>query len=191
MDDSRRTERLASALAGSGASVANAFGVWAHETAFSDRHLEQLDGWADLRYLVADGSRITDYGLPFVCRFRHLEFLSIGNTAITARAIAEADLPPTLQTFGIYGIEMPDFAVAQIVQCRKLVAVNANNCSLAAEAVAALASLPMLRCLEAMGSATTAAQHAEISAQHPEALLRLDDGLWRGGTCRPYRRDDT
>jgi hypothetical protein len=62
------------------------------------------------------GCPITDAGLASICRFRRLTSLDIGRTAINANAIAAADLPKTLTSFGLYDLLLTDEAANHIAQ---------------------------------------------------------------------------
>ncbi len=102
MTDDERVARLDAELSGSGAQVNDAFQVWALDAQLTDAHLNRIASWADLEFLMASGCPITDAGLASICYFRRLTSLDIGGTAITANAIATADLPKTLTSFGLY-----------------------------------------------------------------------------------------
>ena len=93
MTDDERLARLDAELAGSGAQVNGPFQIWALDSQLTDAHLIGISSWADLDFLMAAGCPVTDAGLASICRFRRLTSLDIGGTAITADAIATADLP--------------------------------------------------------------------------------------------------
>lgn len=184
MTDDERIARLGVELAGSDATVNGAFQIWALDAQLTDAHLERISRWADLEFLMAAGCPITDAGLTAICRFRRLESLDIGGTRITANAIAAADLPKTLTSFGLYGLRLTDEAANRIGQLTSLQILNCNDCGLSPQAFQQLTELPRLSGIEALGCPVPDVVAQAISRRKPNALLRLDSGIWRNGDAK-------
>jgi len=184
MTEAERIDRLTTVLQGTGATVNDAFGIWALGSSLSDHHISELADWADLQYLVADSTRITDASLPSIRRFHRLIDLSIGNNAFTGAALAACELPPQIENLGLGGIPLSDDAVSSVCQCSSITALNVNYCNLSSDALAELARLPKLRTIEALGAASRPETSKSLSRRHPMVLFRLRDGLWQNGECR-------
>jgi len=151
MTDDERVARLGAELSGCGVQVNGAFQLWALDAHLSDSHLLRIATWADLEVVMVAGCPITDAGLALICCFRRLTSLDIGGTRITANAIAAADLPKTLTTFGLYELPLTDEAANHIGQLTDIQMLNCNGCRLSLQAFHRLAELPRLRSFEALG----------------------------------------
>ena len=184
MTEAERLERLNAVIAGTGATVNDAYGIWALYSTLADSHIEQLAGWADLEYLVAGSSKITDASLGAICGFRRLTDLCIGGNAISGAALAKCDLPSTIQSLGLAAIELGDDAISAVVRCVNITVLNVNHCNLSEESLVRVAKLPRLQILEALGAKSTLKSSRAISLQHPAVLFRLRDGVWQAGECR-------
>lgn len=184
MIEAERIDRLTTVLQGTGATVNDAFGIWALDSELSDNHISELADWADLQYLIADSTHITDASLASICCFHRLTDLSIGGNAISSAALADCDLPTEIENLGLGGISLTNHAVSSVCQCSRISALNVNYCNLSRNALAALARLPRLRTIEALGADSTAETGRTLSARHPNVLFRLRDGLWQNGECR-------
>ncbi len=184
MTESERIDRLTAVLEGTGATVNDAFGIWAFESQLADVHIAELAGWADLQFLVAGSSLITDSSVDAICGFRRLTDLDIGGTAITGSTLANSDLPPSLQSLGVALIQLGDLAVEPILRCPEITELNVNYCDLPTDALFRLAKLPRLRVMEAVGADTTPKSSKLLSQEHPGTLFRLSDGVWQAGVCR-------
>jgi|GEM_PF-1853959 len=193
MNEAQRIERLTKVLNGSGATVSHAFGIWALNTELSDDHISQLAGWADLDYLIAGSTKLTNASLTTICSFQRLTDLSIGNTAITGDAIACSGLPEAVQSLGLQSIPLPDGAIDKLLKCCDISVLNVNRCNLSASSLTRIAELPRLQILEALGTHTTPESSRTLSRQYPQVLFRLRDGLWQDGICkrRPFPREQT
>lgn len=183
MTDDERIERLTSVLAGTGAIINDAYRIWALDTNLADRHVQELEGWADLRFLMAGSTLISDASIQIICSFRNLTNLCISNTEVTGECIASSDLPTSLKSLGLAGISLDNRAVASVCRCVELNVVNVNHCKLTKESLFVLAALPNLRGLEAIGADSTAESSRMLSEKYPGVLLRLRDGLWEAGQC--------
>ncbi|WP_145170539.1 hypothetical protein [Rubripirellula lacrimiformis] len=87
MDEKQRLQRLADAIAGSGARINDPYGIDAQGSMLGDEHMLRLADWADLEYLVASRSQITDASLPVICSFSRLTDLCLGGTALPQQRI--------------------------------------------------------------------------------------------------------
>ena len=184
MTEAERIERLTAVLHGTGATVNDAFGIWALDSELSDYHIAELADWADLQFLIADSTPITDASLPSICRFHRLTDLSIGGTAITSVSLADCHLPTEVENLGLAGIPLTDQAVSSVCLCSNISALNVNFCNLSRDGLAALSRLPCLSTIEALGADLTAETGRTLSTRHPNVLFRLRDGLWQNGECR-------
>jgi len=184
MTEDERIDRLTKVLEGTGATVNDAFGIWALNSQLADHHIAQLGGWADLQYFMASGTRITDASLSTICSFRNLTSLCIGGNAVTANVLANCDLPPALDSLGQAAIPLNDDAVASVCRCSEITALSVNWCSLSSEALSRLSALPKLKVIEALGADSTLDSSKMLSKQYPNVLFLLRDGLWRNGECR-------
>lgn len=184
MTRKERIKRLKAVLHGTGASVTYPFGIWALNSRLNDSHISALSGWADLEYLFAGSTLITDDSLEVICNFRRLTDLSIGDTAITGEAIASLFLPPAVENLGLGAIPLCDDAVSTICRCSKIATLFVNNCGLSFDALAELSRLPNLRVIEAIGVDSGPDGSRTLSQRHPDVLYNLSDGLWKNGVCR-------
>ena len=103
MDDATNIQRLTEILVGTGCKMPRARAVWAMNSSLSDEHIAKLAGWANLEFLMADQSSMTDASIPILSEFP-LTDLSIGETAMTADAFLDASWP-FLECLGIHGID--------------------------------------------------------------------------------------
>lgn len=183
MTEAERIARLTTVLDGTGAKVNDAFGIWALDSDLCDEHISDLADWANLQYLVADSTRITDVSIPLIMNFDRLTDLSIGRNAITSRALAACAFPSGILSLGLGGIPLGDDAVSNVSRCSEINALNVNHCELSFEALAELARLPKLRSIEALGADSTTETSRVLSERHPRVLFRLRDGVWQNGKC--------
>ncbi|QDT04728.1 hypothetical protein K227x_31230 [Rubripirellula lacrimiformis] len=114
MNKSQRLRYLASAIEGSGAKANDAYGIDAHESQLADRHVVALAGWADLQFLIANFSRITNFSLPLICEFGRLTDLAIGGTRITDSAIRSAKFPDSITHLSLSDIPLTESSVENI-----------------------------------------------------------------------------
>lgn len=183
MTEDERIARLKTVLGGTGASVNDAFGIWALHSDLSDEHIARLTDWADLQFLVADSTRITDASVPLIMSFVRLTHLSIGGNKITSTALAACTLPIQISTLGLGGIPLNEDAVSTVLRCTEITALNVNYCQLSPDSLAKLARLPKLRTIEALGADSKLETSRLLSERHPGVLFRLRDGLWQHGKC--------
>lgn len=184
MTDDERIERLNAVIHGTGATVNDAFGLWATHSELSDHHIAELAGWADLEFLIANSTKITDASIPSICTFRRLTDLSIGGNAITSKALITNHLPNQIEVLELCGILLTDEAVDAVSRCNQISDLCANDCELSRDAVASLAELPNLRVIEARDANATPEDSRNLSAKHPHDFFVLRDGLWHNGECR-------
>lgn len=183
MTEAERITRLTTVLAGTGATVNDAFGIWALYSDFSDAHIAAITDWADLQFLVADSTRITDASVALIMCFLRLKHLSISGNKITSAALAACTLPIHISTLGLGGIRLEDDAVSTVLRCTEITSLNVNYCHLSSDALAELATLPKLKIVEALGNGSELETGRVLSERHPAVLFRLRDGLWRQGKC--------
>lgn len=86
MDDETNVQKLTVALAGTGCEVLRARAVWAMNAILTDYLVSRLAGWAELEFMMADYTDITNAAVPILNRFP-LKDLSVGETSITAYAL--------------------------------------------------------------------------------------------------------
>ena len=184
MTDAERIERLNAVLEGTGATVTDPYTIWATESQLSDQHVSLLADWADLSFFIADATQITNASLDTICSFRRLTSLSIGYNAITSDALATCDFPPEIENLGLSLIPLNDAAVSRILLCNEISVLNLNDCQLSLYSLSRLAQLPQLMALEALRADSNPETSRVLSEKHPQLLLRLSDGLWRGGVCK-------
>jgi Leucine-rich repeat (LRR) protein len=181
MTESERIARLTAVLHGTGATVNDAFGIWALHSDLSDKHIAELAGWADLQYLVADSTRITDASIPVILGFTRLTDLSIGGNIIASSTLSTCTLPSEISNLGLGGIPLTDEDVSTISRCSEITALNVNYCQLSSIALEELARLPKLRSIEALGADSTLEMTKHLSERHPDVLFRLREGVWQHG----------
>ncbi len=192
MDAAKRLERLQFVLEGTGAKANDAYGIWAAYSSLSDQHIEALDDWADLEYLVANDCRITDHGFGIICRFKRLQTLGISATAITHLALVGADWPPALQSLGLAGLPLNDDAVAGISRLAELSDMSINYTNVTDVGFEQLARLPRLRSIEVFNTAVTFESAQHLSNEIPELIIRHTSGVLRGGKfARRYSASDS
>ena len=155
MNESQRLQRLTDAIAGSGARVCDPYGIEAHSSNLADDHMTRLSGWADLQFLVATRTKITDESLPIICSFSRLTDLGLGGNDLTDLALAMCHFPRTLTNISLYEINLSDDSVDRVADCPMLEAVNVNHSCISFDALVRLASLPNVEVIEAIPAATT------------------------------------
>ena len=179
MDDETNVQMLTAALAGTGCDVPRARTVWALNANLTDDIVNRLAGWAELEFLMADCTDITNAAVPILSRFP-LTDLSVGETSITADAILAVHWPQ-LQNLGISGIDFSNHLIDPLLNSTELTVVNANGSNLDQSSVLKLASLPNMKVLEADSADITRETAKDISLQYSQITFRFNDGIWRNG----------
>jgi len=187
MDDETNVQKLKAALGGTGCEVPRARAVWAMNAILTDDILNRLAGWAELEFLMADYTDITNAAVPILNRFR-LKDLSVGETSITADALLAVHWP-YLQNLGISGIDFSNHLIDPLLNSADLTVVNANGSNLDQASVLKLASLPKMKVLEADTANVTYDSAQEISLQYSQMTFRFNGGIWRNGKLINPHRD--
>lgn len=187
MDDETNVQKLTVVLAGTGCEVPRARAVWALNANLTDDIINRLAGWAELEFLMADCTDITNAAVPILNRFP-LTDLSVGDTSITADAIIAVHWPH-LQNLGISGIDFSNHLIDPLLNSTELTVVNANGSNLNQASVLKLASLPRMKVLEAAAAAVDHNEAQEISLQYLKLTFRFNDGVWRSGKLINPHRD--
>lgn len=184
MNEVERINRLTEVLKGTGSTVINAFRIDAFDSELTDDHIAQMTEWADLEFLLASRTQITDASVNNICRFRNLTCLFIGGNAINSTALANCDLPPTIEDLCLSSISLADDAIEKISRCVGISTLNVNHCNLSRYSLERLSGLPNLEIIEALGADSTPATSKLLSERYPKVFFRLRDGLWQDGQCR-------
>ncbi len=186
MDDETNVQKLTVALAGTGCEVPRARAVWALNAKLTDDIINRLADWAELEFLMADYTDITNAAVPILNRFP-LTDLSVGETSITADAILAVHWPH-LENLGISGIDFSNHLIDPLLNSAELTVVNANGSNLSQASVLKLASLSKLKVLEAYTADVTHDMAQEISLQYSHMTFRFNGGIWRNGKLiNPHR----
>jgi hypothetical protein len=184
MNEAERINRLTEVLKGTGSTVIHAFRINALDSELADHHIAQMTDWAELEFLLASRTKITDASVNNICRFRNLTCLCIGGNAITSSALADCDLPRAIEDLGLYSISLADDAIAKISRCVGIRTLNVNHCNLSNYSLERLSGLSNLEVIEALGADSTPATSKLLSNRYPKVLFRLRDGVWQDGQCR-------
>ncbi len=181
MNETQRLRHLASAIDGSGAKVNDPYGIDAHGSQLADDHVVALAGWADLEFLIANLTRITDVSLPLLCEFNRLTDLAIGGTRITDSAICAAKFPNSLTHVSLFGIPLTDSSVENLRRCTNLTDLVVRGCGLSRDSLFTLSGLRSLRSMSARGSNVDEGDSADLSHSFPNIQFVLNDGVWMSG----------